>query len=1081
MDNFVVLNTPYQSLSVIKAGAGAGKTFHIQKTLTEWIEAGYVKPDRLLAVTFTNAAASEMRERIRLSLMSKGLFNEANDVRSAKISTIHGFGLSIIERFSYEQGLSPSPRQLTEAEQEILIKLSLSDVSIIEAILDDLEQWGYKATFKGSDFESPVKQFKNRILSVINKLRILSLDGKTSDTERLVDQASSYLKHIYKEQPFTEIFLNNALWDAIQAVTNKYTYDELYNAWGSNEPSRAFVNAIFDVDKNKIESSWSYWLKLQTIATAPRIMDKNGNPKHEDAHLAFNIWEAADNLTIHPGPLRQAINHLEILIKAAAEVLNEYQQLKAEGSLVDFGDMVNTAEQLLKQNVWVEEIKNHYDCLIIDEFQDTNPLQFALLWKIKQAGIPALIVGDIKQSIMGFQGADARLFASLIESNKDHSEELKYNWRSSEGVMEFINALGDNLYGNNYQTLTPMAKLDSRLSPLHIIEFDTKIWIARPHPKSPKPSLSQYGGKVIADEIKRLLNSEVLVVDKQTNEARKIKPNDIAILSFSHSQLDKYAKSLRELGINSQVQKGGWFQTPIIHYLRDALGYLADPNDLQAQMCLKVLHAKESSLQDALLAFIEQQTPKKIEANIIDQLRPLVKKLRAASISQQVISCVDTLSLWQLCAQHEDGEQARANVLKLIDLAEKFELMQPETLEAQGVFGRSLSSFLLWLNINAEDIDKQPEVDSDNENAIVLSTWHAAKGLEWPVVIIGQLEKVLEPSLPEISVSYANIPGTHQEEVLTHTLLDEAYVQVVPSFDDPIQKDRFFNELIPSHQETLKNLCYVAMTRAREQLILPWFDKGKANNMLSLLRDMDFTGLEKMKRTTAKIPDDIEQKQNTQTIKPYGLNAIKKQKNVPLKTKPAYLSPSTLSSKDTDLVTDALKQFTQRQTIQLRKPIDLSDIRKEYAANEVGDWVHQSYQALLANPALEQRLFKKLNTLASYAEVCQQIVAQIASFKVTLKEDFGVIAFQQELPLLATTEEGATISGIIDCLLTTDQGYIVIDHKTDEEISEQTFNHHAQQLAAYAKFLKLDKPVIGIGVNWVRSGCIDLLLASSTV
>jgi ATP-dependent exoDNAse (exonuclease V) beta subunit len=92
-----------------------------------------------------------------------------------------------------------------------------------------------------------------------------------------------------------------------------------------------------------------------------------------------------------------------MLLNGAKKALGEYQKGKNASGLIDFNDMVMLSEELMKEDLYISEMKSQYDCLIIDEFQDTNPLQFALLWSFYKAGIPTLIVGDIKQSIMGFQ------------------------------------------------------------------------------------------------------------------------------------------------------------------------------------------------------------------------------------------------------------------------------------------------------------------------------------------------------------------------------------------------------------------------------------------------------------------------------------------------------------------------------------------------------------------------------------------------------------------------------------------------------------------------------------------------------
>ena len=1078
MSTYKELKTPYKALSLIGAGAGSGKTYHIQKTITEWIEQGHIKADRILAVTFTNAAASEMRERIRLALMSKGLIEQASLVRNAQISTIHGFGLSLIERFSYEQGLSPAPRQLTDSERDVLIRLSLGDVSIIETILDDLKQWGYKGDYKGGDFITAVDQLRDDILGVIKKLRILSLEANDQTAQTLIHKAESFLKNIYQEQPFKEETLNKALWQAIKSVTNIYTQEKLKEEWGSNKQVKAFVDMVFDATEEAIENDWSLWFALQSIETAPKIFKKkNGEFTHEHSQFAFDIWEAANKLTTHPGPLRQAIEHITILIKSAVEVLVEYQELKANSSLVDFGDMVNTAEHLLKQNDWLEEIKQQYDCIIIDEFQDTNPLQFSLLWKVQQAGIPALVVGDIKQSIMGFQGADVRLFSSLLAENKTETEELLYNWRSSSAVMTFVNALGHELYGDTYKVLTPMAKLNSSLEPLHIIEFSENQWTNANRNSTDKYSFVQHSDGVIAEQVHALLETGKTVIDKQSKQCRPIRPNDIAFLANSHSKLTRFAKSLRKLGINSQIQQEGWFSSSLVNYTFDALSFLADPSDQYAQMCIKVLHKKEANLQQALIDFIGQQSPKNVSSNTVAALSDLAKTLKTASVKQSVVSCIETLKLFDYCVSSPTGEQERANVLKLVALAEQFETSQPESLEAQGVFGRSLSSFLLWLNINSDEFDTQPNVDSNDENAVVLSTWHASKGLEWPVVIVGQLEKKFTPSLPNTAVAY-ELDETNTSAVTS--MLENAYAQIIPSFVDPIQKERFESQLLASEQNTLKNLCYVAMTRAREQLILPWFDANKSNNMLSFLRELDLEHIEglKIKRSNAVVGscEDIEisgVNHQNDIQKPYGRIAISQQE-MP-KGKQARLSPSTIAEQNSKVVEDVLSQFTQKQTIAISKPVDLNNIRKKYPANIVGSWVHYGYQVLLANPKLEDRLYKKLDKLSAHQKTCQELSQQIAAFKNKLERELGAISFEQEVPILAKTIEGATVSGIIDCLVEVPRGYIIIDHKTDEDCSDKAFNHHVKQLAAYAKFLQLDKPVVGVGVNWVRGGSLDII------
>jgi ATP-dependent helicase/nuclease subunit A len=1065
MNVIMDLKTPYQPMTLVKAGAGAGKTYHIQKTTVEWVKQCHVKADRILAVTFTNAAAAEMRERIRLALMADGLVKEASQVRNAQISTIHVFGLSILERFCFELGLSPSPRQLTDEEKDVLVKLSLGDVDIIETILDDLGKWGYKLSTKGSDWISAADQFKTTILKLIHKLRIIATEYNEEELDRLVIQASDYLRTIYKELPFKEETLNKNLWQALSVLQKKYSLEELMQAWGSNSATRDFVDTLFKTTENQIQSDWKLWSRLQQIETAPKIFNKKtDDPKHEDSQLAFDVWEAAGKLTVHPGPLREAIDHVTVLIKSAFEVLGQYQTLKRQNSLVDFSDMINVADAMLQNDVWLTEIKNNYDCLIIDEFQDTNPLQFALLWKAQQAGIPALIVGDVKQSIMGFQGADPRLFQSLLEKNEQAVKELSNNWRSSAELMTFINAMGSHLYGDQYQSLTSQSGLDSEFDSVHVIEFHKNSWSPRGSEKKGLASFSDESVNVVVKEIKRLLKSGTPVVDKRTKKKRPIQPNDIAILANRKKRLAVYANALRVTGIQPQIEQPGWFESTAISYMRDALAYLSNPSDTQSAMSLKVLHAQEATLQEALQTHIAQEGMKTVEADVLECLNPLVTSLMLASVSEIVSSTIETLGLWNRFSLEQSGEQQRANLLKLIAKAEEFKAMQPETLQAQGIFGKNLSSFLVWLNLNAKQFDTQPDIDSDNQQAVVLHTWHGSKGLEWPIVIVDELERPFNASTSEMTVAY-------EGETDVSSMLNNAYVQVITAFDDNTIKQRFVDELQPRESDTLKNLTYVAMTRAREQIILPWFDNGKANTMLANLRGLDFSAA---KRTAAQV-GVIDAVELSSIPKPYGRVAIEEVNHeLAGKHRLAVISPSLMVKQQPEALKETLKKFTQQQQLNFNQVVDLSSIRNKYSAAQVGDWLHYCYQALLASSDLKERLWASLPELTEYHELREQIALQICAFKVAMTKTLGATSFKAEVSMLAKSDEGAVVSGIIDCLVETEAGYYIIDHKTDEDSGAQALEHHQQQLAAYAKYLKLDKPVLGIGINWVREGRVQL-------
>src|SRR5690606_13165226 len=131
------------------------------------------------------------------------------------------------------------------------------------------------------------------------------------------------------------------------------------------------------------------------------------------------------------GPLKHACDHVTDLIAGCQEILAGYEERKRELGIIDYTDMIAGAEHLLRADPDVfGAMLGEIDCVIVDEFQDTNPIQFAFLWRLASAAPRTLLVGDLKQAIMGFQGADARLMESLVGSNPDKVAPLSSNWRS---------------------------------------------------------------------------------------------------------------------------------------------------------------------------------------------------------------------------------------------------------------------------------------------------------------------------------------------------------------------------------------------------------------------------------------------------------------------------------------------------------------------------------------------------------------------------------------------------------------------------------------------------------------------------
>jgi ATP-dependent exoDNAse (exonuclease V) beta subunit len=163
-------------LTVIPAGAGSGKTYRIQTQLADWVVKGLVAPERILAVTFTEAAASELKERIRFELVDRDRIEDALKLEESYISTIHGFGLRVLTEFAFEGGISPSPRLLNDDEQGFLIRRTLAKTGKADAVAINLRKFGYRYDPVNKTGAEDV--FLGTLLSLIDRLRSLGRKGK---------------------------------------------------------------------------------------------------------------------------------------------------------------------------------------------------------------------------------------------------------------------------------------------------------------------------------------------------------------------------------------------------------------------------------------------------------------------------------------------------------------------------------------------------------------------------------------------------------------------------------------------------------------------------------------------------------------------------------------------------------------------------------------------------------------------------------------------------------------------------------------------------------------------------------------
>ena len=382
-------------LTIIPAGAGSGKTHAIQQQLGEWVVEGLIAPERIVAVTFTEAAAAELRERIRAKLLGLGRLEDALRLDQAYISTIHGFGLRLLTDYAFDAGLSPSPCLLNEDEESTLIRLALARTDKADVITSDLAGFGY--VFDVNTQKSAEDLFRDDLLKMV---RLLRSTGWPEESDRYSLSAACWIRERYGatgDGAAMTAHLHNAVCCLLDAYPESLAMEFSTSKVAGDDFRRDFRNLTAAAKDGELSTDWALWKGLRSLRTSRRGCSL---PAAYD-ELAAAVIDAANALPEHPGPLEHAVLHIESLIAAGQDVLVHYAQARRAAGLVDFDDMIAMAADMLRRRPdVVSALVQRIDCLVVDEFQDTNPLQFALLWQLKDAGVPTVTVGDMKQAMM---------------------------------------------------------------------------------------------------------------------------------------------------------------------------------------------------------------------------------------------------------------------------------------------------------------------------------------------------------------------------------------------------------------------------------------------------------------------------------------------------------------------------------------------------------------------------------------------------------------------------------------------------------------------------------------------------------
>ena len=857
---------------VLSAGAGCGKTTVLAERFLQELEGDGARPlCSVVALTFTEKAARELRQRIRARCREKIEFGQAGEaahwrtilrgLEAAPIGTFHEFCGQMLRSHAVESRIDP--------ESVIL------DDSIARALRDQALRITLRAALSDQDLDLIDLAVDYGLGQIYDTLGELVGSTTRRDLETWVGQSPEQVLDLWR-----------TLWEreGRPALLRQLSHAvrccrEALLPLNSVSPKLAARRAellplLDDVEAGNCPDS-----RLDELQQVARISDLRGKDVWPSPEIKEQIQKRLEKLrealaktrrrlVWNPKLTEEEILSRRRLARLALKARHEYERLKEDRHGLDFDDLQLRFVELLREHPEIfndsrraeDRDGSMFEFILVDEFQDTDRLQSEILQRLGGSEFlngRVFVVGDFKQSIYGFRGAEPAIFREWQETfPASGRRDLGENFRSVPGVIHFVNALYAECFGpsgtrrnqpedrddppGELNRLAPMR--DGLSNPRPVVEF---LWAdlesARsatgeatgPAKKSPRPKVKVQelrGAEAIclARHLRERLDQGWTIFDRKTKRTRFAGPGDVAFLFRAMTDVGPYESALAREGFDHHTVGGAaFFAQQEIHDVINVLSVVEDPLDEVAMA--GALRSPFFSMSDNGLYWLATSFPGGLTAGLagsesIENLSPTDRRqaIRARTLLASWRETKDRVPIAALLARILDesgyeaalvceflGPRKLANTRKLVSMARGF--------DRQGGF--LVADFVAQLRAHRDDPPREEQASTSDEegSSIRLMSIHQAKGLEFPIVVV--------PDLNRSSDQRNRLAATHPELGLV----------VRPSQAEPTEEDsneeddpgggslgwetyRAINRE-QEEQESLR-LFYVATTRARDHLIL---------------------------------------------------------------------------------------------------------------------------------------------------------------------------------------------------------------------------------------------------------------------
>ena len=841
---------------LVSAAAGSGKTAVLVERIIQLVVEDLIDIDKLLIVTFTNAAAGEMRERIMnalTKLVSEGSENEGflrrqiGLIHRANIMTVHAFCIGVVRHHFYEVDLDPAFRIGDSSELSLMLETALDEVmedayeEESEAFYNLVESYGtnrsdealkellMKLYFFIQSQPDPLtwlgeqSAHYNEARDIDESLWMKGLLGMAAQdlemAEDVIREGVRLCEMPDGPQPYIETFSADLQLVKVLQVACAEGFDSLYETLG--EVKFARLKSIKKAEKEVLNPELIEEAKAIRDVLKKKIVD----PIKTMIRRKDKARHAEEMLTLEP--------MMHALYQVIEKFNTKYMEAKREKNVLDFNDLEHFTIAVLKNDEVAAAYRKQFEFIFLDEYQDSNIVQETIIGRIKRDD-NLFLVGDVKQSIYRFRLADPTLFLAKYKTYQKSEEalsrriDLAKNFRSRPELLEGINYIFERLMSETFGEMTydKDAKLYPGLKfeevegkPLELMIIDSGADETLEDQDLLEMKKVELEAHAVAKRIQQLVDKEIF--DPKLGEKRRARLRDVVVLlRATRAWSQVFGDVFAEYGLPLYSDVGG--------------GYF---DALEIEIFLAFLKLIDNSHQDLPLLTVLRSpiggftVDELIEIRLVDQEKPFFEVFKSIAeseehdLSNKAVTFLSKLSgwvrseriwpldefLWKLMTESgfyhyvgamPGGTGRQANLRLLIDKAGQF-----EKLGSGGLF--EFIAFFEKLKSSNGDMGTASTI-GESEDVVRLMSIHKSKGLEFPIVVLAGAGKNF------------NLRDTY-DKVLMHKNYG-----VGLRYTDP--ENRYYSESLPQmimkRQLKMESLAeemrilYVALTRAVDRLII---------------------------------------------------------------------------------------------------------------------------------------------------------------------------------------------------------------------------------------------------------------------